>query len=556
MLNKRGKNVNHLKHVPRYREIVNILIKHGFGFIVDILNQKRLGRKSIFPRRESHFTTGPKRLRHLFEDLGPTYIKLGQLLSTRPDILNKEYIKELEKLQNNVPPFPFDVLRSICQEEGIDIEEDFIYFNPQPLAAASIAQVHEAVLKNGEKVILKVQRPGIRKIIETDLEILREISAVLEKRTSWGRLYKITEIVDELSEALLNELDFRKEALNADKFYQNFQRDKNVLIPRIYWEYSSSRILTMQYLEGIKISEFIKLKQAGLDTRKIAQNLVDALFKQIWDHGFFHADPHPGNLAIAEGEKIIFYDFGQVGIIDDVLKEKGMNLIINMMRYDTHGVTRALLDIGIGSQYVNQEELRRDVSKLQQKYYGLPLSNINVGEALGELVELSVKYQMRLPAELSLMVKMLMTLEGLITQLDPQISIVDIAEPYGKKLILRKFSPARLKQNVEDLAIDYGSLFKSLPRDMENILKTISEGQLQIKMEHTNIRKLAERIDIMSNRLSLAIILASIIIGTSLVVDKAGSALLNRIPLVELGFSIAVILGFVLAYSILKSGKY
>lgn len=556
MANKYSKNVNHLKHIPRYREVANILIKHGFGFIVDVLNQKRLGRQKLFPRRKSDFTAGPQRLRHLLEELGPTYIKLGQLLSTRPDILNKEYIRELEKLQNNVPPFSFDILRNICLEEGINIDEDFIYFNPEPLAAASIAQVHEAVLKSGEKVVLKVQRPGIRKTIETDLEILREISAVLEKRTYWGRLYKITEIVDELSEALLNELDFHKEALNADKFYQNFRKDKNVLIPKIYWEYSSNRILTMQYIEGIKISEFIKLKQAGFDTKKIAQNLVDALFKQIWDHGFFHADPHPGNLAIAEGERIIFYDFGQVGIIDDVLKEKGMNLIINMMRYDTNGVTRALLDIGIGSQYVNQEELRRDVSKLQQKYYGLPLSNINVGEALGELVELSIKYQMRLPAELSLMVKMLMTLEGLISQLDPQISIVDIAEPYGKKLIMRKFSPDRVKRNIEDIAIDYGSLVKSFPRDLENILKTINEGQLQIKMEHTNIKKLAERIDIMSNRLSLAIILASIIIGTSLVVDKAGSAILNKIPLVELGFSIAVILGFVLAYSILRSGRY
>lgn len=271
---------------------------------------------------------------------------------------------------------------------------------------------------------------------------------------------------------------------------------------------------------------------------------------------FFHADPHPGNIAISEGEKIIFYDFGQVGIIDDVLKEKGMNLIINMMRYDTNGVTRALLDIGIGSQYVNQEELRRDVSKLQQKYYGLPLSDINMGEALGELVELSIKYQMRLPAELSLLVKMLMTLEGIVSQLDPQLSIVDIAQPYGKKLIMRKFSPERLKQNVEDLAIDYGSLFKSFPRDLENILKTITEGQLQIKMEHTNLKKLANRIDIMSNRLSLAIILASIIIGTSLVVDKTSSSILSKIPLVEVGFSIAVILGFVLAYSIIRSGRY
>ncbi|MBO8158481.1 MAG: AarF/ABC1/UbiB kinase family protein [Thermosyntropha sp.] len=549
-------NLNHLKHVPRYREVANILIKHGFGFVVDVLNYKGFFISKFSRRKEAEFIGPPGRFRALLEDLGPTYVKLGQILSTRPDILGKEYITELEKLQNDVPPFSFEILRALCLEEGIDIDNEFAYFNPEPIAAASIAQVHEAVLKTGEKVVVKVQRPGIQKLVETDLKILKEISLVLEKRTAWGSFYKISEIVDELGEALLNELDFRKEARNADKFYNNFKNDKHVLIPKVYWEYSSSRILTMQYVEGIKISNLIELKKAGFNTRKIAQNLVDSLFKQIWDYGFFHADPHPGNIAIAEGERIILYDFGQVGVIDDVLKEKGMNLIINMMRYDTNGVTRALLDIGIGSQYVNQEELRRDVSKLQQKYYGMPLSDINVAEALGELVELSIKYQMRLPAELSLVVKMLMTVEGIVSQLDPQLSIVDIAEPYGKKLLMRKFSPDNIKGHIKDLFMDYGSLAKSFPRDMENILKTIEDGQLKIRMEHTNLKKLADRIDIVSNRLSLAIILASIIIGTSLVIDKASSNILSRIPIVEVGFGLAVVLGFVLAYSIFRSGRY
>lgn len=548
--------INRISHLPRYREVANILIKHGFGPVFDLVTFKRFWSQKLHKNKEWSSHNLPKRLRLVLEELGPTYIKLGQILSTRPDIMGAEYVRELEKLQNDVPPFPFDVLEKICADEGINISKNFTYFEEEPIAAASMAQVHKAILKTGEEVVVKVQRPNIEKVVETDLEILMELSRILEKRTSWGRLYKITEIVEELGEALRNELDFHKEARNADKFYHNFRKDRNVIIPKVFWEYSSQRVITLEYIEGIKVSDFIGLKQAGYNTEHIAKNLVDALFKQIYDHGFFHADPHPGNIAISSGEKIVFYDFGQVGVIDDVLKEKGMYLVISMMRYDTYGVTRSLLDIGIGSQHVNQEEFRRDVSRLQQKYYGLPLAEIRVAEALGELVDLSVRYQMRLPAELSLVVKMLMTTESLVSQLDPQLSIVDIAEPYGRRLLARRFSPSRVKHNLENVIIDYAGLFKELPRELNNILTSIEEGELKIRMEHANLKRLTDRVDLLSNRLSVAIILASIIVGTSLVVDETGGTIFHGIPLVEIGFVTGIILGLFLVYSILRSGKY
>lgn len=545
----------HLAHIPRYREVANVFIKHGFGFLFEYISPWKFKREQP-DEQELRSINAARQLRAAFEELGPTYVKLGQLLSTRPDLLAPEFIREFEKLQDNVPPVSYVDIRSVCAGEGINIDEDFAYFNNEPLAAASIAQVHEARLKDGQKVVVKIQRPGIDRMIENDLDILMEIARILERRTDWGRLYRITEIVDELGQAILTEVDFRKEARNADIFYRNFRKEKHVVVPRVFWDYSSRRVLTLEYLEGIKISDPVGLKKAGYDSVKIATNLVDALFKQVYEHGFFHADPHPGNLAIVEGEGIIFYDFGQVGVIDKATREKAMDLLVGMMRYDVNAVTRALLDIGIGSQSVNQAEFRRDISRLQQKYYGLPLSQINIGEALAELIELSFKYQVRIPAELSLLVKMLMTIENMVSQLDPQLSIVDIAEPYGKRVIRQRFSAEHIKESVGNLLIDYTGLARTLPRDVDNVLKMLAAGEIRVQMEHRNLHKLANKIDILSNRLALAIILASIIIGTSLVVEESRSNILSRFPLVEAGFLVGILLGLGLVYSIFKSGRY
>lgn len=548
--------LSHINHLNRFKEVSNILIKHGFGFIFDRVDlRKILGRKTAeLPHAE--IASAPVRLRYAIQELGPTYVKLGQLISTRPDLISPAYIKELEKLQNDVPPFSFQEVLDICRSENIDPDRDFSYISPEPIAAASIAQVHTAILKNGDKVVLKVQRPGIEKMVHTDLEILGELAKLIEKRTYWGKLYEVTKIVDELAEAIINEMDFEHEARNADMFFNNFQGDKNVIIPRVYWEFTRRRVLTLEYVEGVKISNFAELKNADLDTAKICTHLVDALFKQIYEHGFFHADPHPGNIAVGPGEKIIFYDFGQVGVIDDFLKETCIELLLGMMRYNVDKVTRALIQLGIGNNSVNRTELKHDITRLQQKYYGLPLSQIKMGEALGELVELSSRYRIRIPPELSLMAKMLMTVENMVAQLHPQLSIVDMAEPYGRKVLMKRYSPGKIKEKVQNLALDYASFLESAPRELEDILLLVKEGELKVKMEHTNLNRFMMRADIISNRIALAIILASIIIGTSLIVDNTNSYIINRFPLIETGFSLAMILGLFLVYSIIKRGRF
>ncbi|ADI02162.1 ABC1 kinase family protein [Syntrophothermus lipocalidus] len=545
--------IKHLNHMQRYRQVLNILGRHGFGFVFDRLPVRN--RKSKETRKDTYLT-GPERLRSVLEQLGPTYVKLGQLLSTRPDLIPAEYIRELEKLQDSVPPFPFKQVQQVLDEEGLRTEDVFASFSEEPLASASIGQVHEAILKTGEKVVVKVQRPGIGKIIENDLEILYELVGMLEKHTKWGRLYQLTDILDEFANALRKEIDFAQEGRNADKFRENFRQNANVLIPKVYWEYTSRRVLVLEYIGGVKVSEFEQLIRAGFDLKRVANHIVEALFQQIYEHGFFHADPHPGNIAIAPGEKVIFYDFGQVGTVDEVLIERCMDLVMAMVRYDVNGVTRALLQVGIATRHVNREELRRDVSRLQQKYYGMPFSQIHVGEALGELVQLSFKYQVRVPPELSLMVKMMMTIEGLLSRLDPGLSVVEIAEPYGKAILKKRFSLDRIRQEASEVLLDHYMAARNLPREIESIMNMLEEGELKLKLEHTNLNRVQTVLDIISNRISLSIIIASIIVGSSLIVAGNREGFIPGVPLVEIGFATAVVLGLFLAYSILKSGRY
>jgi ubiquinone biosynthesis protein len=532
-----NRSINTVKHLPRYREVANVFIKYGFASAYDYLNLPffRLGQKTDPVDQRGRRKSAARRLRNAFEELGPTYIKMGQLLSTRADWLNPEFIEELEHLQDQVPSFPLEQVQAILAEEGIDLEQDFSFFNPQPIAAASIGQVHEGVLSSGIRVVVKVKRPGIDDRIKTDLEILREISVWLERRSEWIRFYKFSEIVDELGQALVNELDFQKEARNIEIFYANFKDIDTVIIPKVFWEYSGQRVLTMEYVEGVKISDLARLKQQQYDTGRIASHIVKALYHQIYEHGFFHADPHPGNMAVGEGERIIFYDFGQVGIIEEYDRDRYTTLLIGMMKHDVMGVTRSLLDIADNTQQISPEELRRDVANLSRKYYGLPLSQINVAEALRELLDLSAQYRVRLPAQLSLLIKMLMTIESTIAGLDPTLSLVDIAVPYGKKAVKARLAGPRIKRELGELLLDYTHIARRLPQDISSILKKLHEGQITIRVEDSRVEKLGIKLDLISNRLSLAIILASLIIGTSWTLSSSVSSI------------VAIALGLILA---------
>ncbi|MGE5380918.1 MAG: ABC1 kinase family protein [Methylocystaceae bacterium] len=545
---------HHRRYAERFREVTNVLARHGFGLVFDrySLTAYRRRRKQ---EQEFALLSAPQRLRMALEQLGPTFVKLGQLVSTRPDLIPLPYIIELEKLQDDVVPFTFEVVLQVLKEEGID-PDSFSHLEPVPLAAASIGQVHRAVLQNGEEVVLKIQRPGVRRIVETDLQILNRLAVQMGKRTAWGRLYQPQAILQEFASALLGELDYAQEGENAETFYNNFKNNTGVIIPRVYWEYTAPRVLTMQYVSGIKVSNMAALQKSGYDLKKVATNMVEALFSQYYDHGFFHADPHPGNLAVAPGEKIIFYDFGQVGVVDQYIKEQTVELVLAMTRYDAAGVMRTLINIGSSGAPINREELRRDISRLQRKYYGMPMARINLGEAISELIEVSMKHQIRVPAELSLVAKMGMTVEGLITRLDPNLSIVEIAKPLARRVVMGRLNPSRLGDDLRDLFMDSVRLLNEFPRQANSLLGQLEEGDLKIRLEHSNLRRFINTMDIIANRISLAIITGSIIMGTSLLVRQGHTVSWHGISPVVVGFSFAVVLGMFLIYSIIRSGRY
>lgn len=543
----------YLKNFKRYRQIANVLARNGFGFIIDQLG---LWQPRIEEDRRYQRYSPPERLRMVLEQLGPTFIKLGQLLSTRPDIIPKTYLIELAKLQDDVAPVSYEEVRQVLVEEGIEPEEVFTSLEPNPIASASIGQVHRAVMKNGQQVVVKIQRPGIAETIKTDLEILLDLAKMAEKRTSWGKLYQVTQIVNEFGEALRAELDFTREGRNMEHFRQNMASNPDVIIPRVIWELTNSRILVLEYIDGIKISDVELLRQAGINIEEVVRNIIKSLFEQVYEHGFFHADPHPGNLAVAPGNKIVYYDFGQVGTIDEVLKELGMDLVLAMVRYDVNGVTRALLQMGMSTRHVNREELRRDVARLQRKYYGVPFSQINLGEALAELIQLSFKHRVRIPPELSLLVKMLITMESLVRNLAPEISPVDIAEPYARRILLKRYSPGRLMHRAVDVVYDYANAARNIPGQIESLLDLLEQGGFILRLDIPQLQRLNNRADIISNRLSIAIIIGSLIIGTSLMSDKFATGILTHVPLMEIGFILAAILGLFLIYSVLRSGRY
>jgi ubiquinone biosynthesis protein len=555
-LKRRYKNLN------RFREITNTLIKYGFDYFV-----KQLGLTNLISKGEKILKLKPSKIAQLplpvrihlaLEELGPTFVKLGQILSTRPDLIPPDYIKELQKLQDKVPPFAYDLVEQIIKKElGADIPKIFKSFEQKPFAAASLGQVHQAILENGDKAVVKVQRPDIEKVIETDLDILFHLARLTEKHIPASRLYDPVGIVEEFAKAIRLELDYGNEGRNAERFKKNFEDDKRIYTPKIYWEFSSRRILTMELIEGIKINNLKELDKIGYDRKKIAENGAKAFMKQILIDGFFHADPHPGNMLVMKDEIIGFMDFGMMGRLDEEIKEKCIDLLIAILERNPNKIINEILNLGITSQEeIDTRSLKIDVREMLDQYYDKSLKEIKLGELISQLVEVSIKYHIKMPAEFALLGKSLITIEGIGLELDPDFNLAEIAKPYAKNLILERKSPQRLiLKLLNDLAELY-NLIILIPGQLSKTLKKMEEGVFKLEFQHRGLENLISALDRSTNRLSYSLILAAIIIGSSLIIQTDKGPHFMGFPVIGvLGFLIAAILGLGLVIMILRSGK-
>ena len=560
-------DITRYRHLKRYRQIARSVARHGFGHILT-----QLGLTGLLPsvRRAAESERGllhlsrAQRLRLLLLDLGPSFVKFGQLLSTRPDLVPRDILEELSRLQDEVPPFPFTEAAAIIEQElGRPWDEIYAAFSAEPLAAASIGQVHCARLPDDTEVVVKIRRPGISVQMETDLEILLEVARFADRHTVWGKVYRTSAVVQELQRAVLEELDFRNEAENALRIRENLRLRKDVIIPRIYTGQTSAAVLTMEKVCGIKFNQPNSLEAAGHDRAQIARLLVDIMFEQIFINGFFHADPHPGNLAVSGDGRLVFMDFGIVGKMRGSRRRQFTLLLLGIVNRNARLLVSSLTDMGFISRRVDRKALRHDVERLMEKYLDLPLRGINLGRAVREVFVLAFEHQIRIPAEFTILGKTLMTLEGVVEDLAPELKLVELLKPYAGELARERLSLPAIRETLTEQASEAGEFFFSLPRRLGEILERTDVEGFPLQLNYPDLDKLFSHLDKQINRLSFSIILlafsmtmAGLIIGSGLVAGITGETLLWRLPIIEAGFILAGIMAVWLLFAILRSGRF
>jgi len=552
-----------IRTIRRYRTILGVLIKYGFGHFVEQLNidyYLELGKRIVTLNKtpkELERLSQPQRLRLVIEELGPTFIKLGQLLSTRPDVLGKEYIHEFSKLQDKVPAVSLAEVNSQIQREfGSPVEDLFAEFSEEPLAAASIAQVHRGKLKSGEEVVFKVRRPGIAKIVETDIDVLMGLAYLIEQHVPEVALYDPVGLVKEFRRNIMRELNFTREGRTIERFAVNFAASETVYTPKIFWDYSGEIVLTLEYIPGIKISELEKLKEQDYDLKEIARRGADAFLKQVLDYGLFHADPHPGNVFILPGQVICMLDYGMVGRLGQDLKDQLIDLLQALLNRDVDRIISQLLYSGELADESDLRSLKRDLHDFIEDYYDIVLQDIKAGRLLSEFIEILTHHRIHFPPDYMLLAKALVVMEGVGRQLDPEFNMISQMRPYIKRMVMERFSPKNLSEQAGRIANAYTSLAKNLPQDIKEFLNRLNRNQFKIDLEHRGLEKLVTDLDRSSNRVSFAVVIGSLIVGSSLVMQIDKGPMLFGFPVLGvLGYSIAGLLGLWLAIGILRSGR-
>lgn len=560
--------INRFRGVRRLGAITRVLVKHGFGSVADRLASRRKARSGE-PRPIPPGFPAPRRLRLVLEELGPSFIKLGQLMSTRADILPPAYIEEFKKLQDQVPPVAFPEIKRLLEAElGRPLATLFAEFLPESIAAASVAQVYSAQLFSGAQVAVKVVRPGITRKIREDIKLMYHLAARLEKSFELGRSLGFTNIVQEFERTIFNELDMFREAGNVEKFAANFQYVEDICIPKVFWELTTKSVLVMSFVDGVKVDEVAAIRAAGIDPKEIALIGLRSLSRQLMEYGFFHADPHPGNTIVMPDGRVGLVDFGIMGYLDEETMHQVAYVFLGYAERDYDLVMEALVNSGVvPSEGVDLVRFRRDLKDISEPFYGRSLQTIAVRDVYDQVMQLVSKYRIRLPRNLLLLLKTLIQTESLGKILGSDASILMVMKPYARELLQKGYDSRKILRNMGKDLRNTGAYLKSAPKLIHDILKQTAMGKQGVELRHTGFDQLDQKFEKGVNRLVIGLVVSASTIATALILNSTQTVLQFQVRLLGyqtvsltailgvVGYSIATVLGLWLIISIFRSGK-
>ncbi|WP_374011861.1 2-polyprenylphenol 6-hydroxylase [Pseudoxanthomonas koreensis] len=552
-----------VRDLGRLQEIASVLIRYGFGDLVRRVGLagtlEKAGRLLHWhdPEAMAHMAP-PERVRRALEELGPSFVKLGQVLATRVDLLPPEWISELGKLQNAVPALPFERVRpQLVEDLGAEPEEVFARLDQTPLAAASLAQAHRAWLADGTAVVLKIRRPGIRDTVEADLRLLARLADIVQARAPDLRRYRPAQVVHEFTQSLRRELDFAAECRNAERIAANFAGHGGILVPRVHWQWTCERLNVQDFVDGIPGGDLAAVDAAGLDRRRLARDGAGIVLKMVLEDGFFHADPHPGNIFYLADGRIGVIDFGMVGRVSERRRFQIVQLLHGLVAREAGVVSDVLLEWGEGAGELDESRLHADIGAFVDQYRGVPLKDLRMATMLGDVTAILREHGLSLPPDLALMIKAFLTLEGLGRQLDPAFDMAGAARPYVERALLAHWSPGALLRRGRRTALQALDLAVDMPRELRRLLRAARRGRLHMQMEVTTLKAFGEQVDRSANRLTMGVVTAALVIGSSIVMHSAGGGVPSRWLLVlgVLGFVGAAVCAVWIVLSIWRSGR-
>jgi len=554
---------NRLDRLRRYQHIMAVLMKYGLEEVADALRSRlfvRFGRKAapLYVKKAAEGHSRPARVRFALEELGPTFIKFGQLLSTRPDLIAPEYIHQFERLQDQVKPDTFERIRAEVERQ-LDgrLEDIFVKFDPKPLAAGSIAQVHRATTQEGEDVAVKVRRPGIVEVIHAECEVLEELTSILKATLFEHETIDPQEMVREFAEAIAKETDLANERRSQLRFRKNFAEDPTVHVARVYEAYCSEGVLTMEYIDGIKPVGPEMLTELGFDPRVVASRGAAFVMRQVFELGFFHADPHPGNFFLLPDNVLAPIDFGQVAWLSSKDRRLFNDVLLAIVDNEAARIVRALGRDEMLHERTNVGQLTAQMEQFLDSHRDLPLRNIPFGPVVSQTFDLFRSNYVRPPAQFTLMLKSLVTIEAFARSLDPDFNIMETLKPYARRAALHEFEPKHVLRQTRRALEDAGDLASRLPDDINVILTKFRQGKFQVRVHHEHLENLSKTVDKGSNRISFALIISALLVASSMLVPQQGTVLgLFRLQSMGIaGYIIAAIIGVWLIISIIRSGR-